>query len=507
MKICPKCATENSDNAKFCDECGNELQIAKTETTDFTSDAGPVQDIQNEDVTLKESAEDSTIEEMTAVQEPEAEQTEKKEEASLKKSRLIIGIIAVALICIIGFITTRPRLKSLEVTYTGDTSEGVVLDDDNEGFEVTAVYSNGKKEDVPAGEWQITESQTLVADSSSDVIVTYNGIKEDVHIECSTTILQYLTATYNGSTYEGTEINSNSDITVTGHFKKDGYTQEFSEGWYLDPETVTLKAGETSKITVKINGSNGITYSTGLEITGIENALKSIDAEYKGSTYAGTVIDQKSDIEVEGKYADGKWRDIDKEDWSLDPESVTLEDGKTSKIQVTVKQDNGKTVSTDLEIKGKEKPFTRPEIEGEHYNCSIDQFVSYINKNTTFSLFPMDDITVVGDDYKAYGMIPPKGAELEDGEALVLAVRENTDGKLSNIVVWSTDKITGMAASLRLAQIFDSSINSDDKSAIASFLLSQVYEGDDMIIYVEEASDHYTTYLMSRDFYDNNVKQ
>ena len=30
MKICPKCATENADTAKFCNECGTILEIKET---------------------------------------------------------------------------------------------------------------------------------------------------------------------------------------------------------------------------------------------------------------------------------------------------------------------------------------------------------------------------------------------------------------------------------------------------------------------------------------------
>lgn len=506
MKICPKCATENADTANFCDECGTELintiqdslpaqeESYSSENDNPSSEVPEVKDFQKEnsekDFISSNQADDIKLQ---------------FSDNGKKKPRVLKWLIIVTII-IIAFIyyLSRPTVEDITISYEGDMSEGVVLDDANPGFVGSVTYSDGTKKDIPRNQIHIKEPKTLKADSTETVTILYKNQSAEMEIECSTTVIKSISAEYNGPTYEGTRINEHSDIIVTGTYGNGDIVE--IKYWSLSPKEATLKKNISEHFTVKVTFDDGTSKQAAFTVTGIENELKSIDAEYTGSKYAGTVINRESDIEVEGKYADEKWRDIDKEDWSLDPESVTLEDGKTSKLKVIVKQDNGNTISTDIEIEGKEKPFTKPEIEGEHYNCSIDQFISYINKNTTFTLFPMD-ITVVGDDYKAYGMIPPKGAELDDDEALILAVRENADGKLSNIVVWSTDKITGMATSLRLAQIFDYSINSDDGSAIASFLLSQVYEGDDMIIYVEEASDHYTTYLMSRDFYNNNVKQ
>lgn len=499
MKICPKCATENVNTAKFCDECGYSFlmpdEVGRLSSILEENDNGQ-QESQNE---LEQKSEEllhaKTPANVSAQETPSAN----------KRKNLIIASVVVAISCIIIFMATRIKLKSLEVSYVGSTVEGVVLDSDNEGFEVVAMYSNGKKKEVPIGEWQIAEPQTLECDSSCNIKIKYKNISQDITIECSTTKISYIKATYNGAAYEGTIINNKSDITVIATCNC-GYSFELNRNeWYLTPKEVTLKKDKPENIKLSADfNDNGetVTLSTVISITGIENKIESIEAEYNGSTYAGTVIDQKSDIEVEGKYSDGKVRDIDKENWSLDPERVTLEDGKKSKLKIIVEQDNGNTISTDLEIEGKEAPFTKPEIEGDHYNCSIDQFVDYVNKKTSLSLFPMD--YSFGEGYKSYGVFSLNGLKIYDDEAYVLALKENEDGKLYNIVLWTSDQSTGMALALNIANIFDNSIDINDKSALVGFVTTHVYGTDNMVIYLEEKEDHYNIYFMTRDFFSKN---
>ena len=419
MKICPKCAAENADTAKFCNECGTALEIKKTETPETVNDPEPVSETSKENISTVENVESTPVAIAETVRdglESTTEQIEKKEEPSpKKKNHLIIGIVAVALVCIIGFIATRPRLKSLEVTYSGDLAEGVILDNHNEGFKVTAVYSNGKEEDVPAGEWQITEPQTLVADNISDVTITYKDIKEEINIECSTTVLQYLTATYNGSTYEGTEVNRNSDITVTGHYKKEGVTQEFTEGWYLDPETVTLKAGETSKVTVKINGSDGNTYSA------------------------------------------------------------------------------------DIEITGTEKPFTNPKIEGDHYNFSAKQLVAYLESDLGYG-FSKDRQTKIGDSY-FYRVETINNKEIQPFH---LEIRENANAKVNYVAFTSDDIMEGLDTSIILARAFGGTMKSVEKNdmTVQMFMISKMHVSDDTLIECIEHSDGegYSFYVMPDDY-------
>ena len=295
MKICPKCATENIDTANFCDECGAPLEITDAEVSEAVNDTEPVPETPKEAVSPNENVEPTpamVAETVTDSQEAATEQTEKKEEQSpKKKSRLIIGIVVAALICIIGFIATRPKLESLEVTYTGDTTEGIVLDNNNEGFKVTAVYSSGKKEEVPVGEWQITEPQTLVADESKEVIITYKSQKTPVTIQCTSTMPDYIEATYKGPTEEGTTISEQSNIEVTLTFKN-GQTQSLTNVyWGLTPENTILKNGETSTIKVSAYDSNNKEYATLLSIVGTEKPFECITEKYYKTASSLTVSD------------------------------------------------------------------------------------------------------------------------------------------------------------------------------------------------------------------------
>ena len=274
MKICPKCATENADTAKFCNECGTILEIKETKALETVKDTEPVSETPKEDVSPAENEEPSPVtvaETVSDNQESATEQTEKKEEQSpKKKNRLIIGIVAAALICIIGFMATRPKIHSLKIVYNGGREAGVVLDEDNTGFAVTAVYSDGKTKEIPLGEWTIKEPKTLECDTTSNVIIAYKGITSEISIPCSETKLQYITATYNGSTYEGTIINKNSKIDVVGTFGS-GQTKDYDNtAWYYDPPSTTLKKGVESKIKVLMDFVDGSTMSADLVITGTE---------------------------------------------------------------------------------------------------------------------------------------------------------------------------------------------------------------------------------------------
>lgn len=510
MKICPKCAAENADTAKFCNECGASLEITDAEVSETVNNTEPVPETPKEDTSPVENEESTPVtiaETVTDSQESATEQTETKEEpAPKKRNRLIIGVVAAALICIIGFMATRTRLKSLEVTYTGDTANGVVLDNDNKGFTVMAVYSNGNKEIIPPGEWQIKEPQTLESDSSCNVTITYKNKHQDINVKCSTTRLQYITATYSGSCYEGTVVNNKSDITVIGTFGN-GQTKEYDNTiWYLEPSTTTLKKGVDNKITVSIDFSDGPPdkMSTDLIITGLENKLESITASYNGSEYEGTKITKDSDISVYGLYSDGSKKKIDKEKWSLEPKEVTLKNGETITVKVVVAITTLEFKSTELSITGKEKPFT-PEIEGDHYNCTPEQFKKYTNTHSNLTLKETTSKYFDGDDYTSYIATSTSSSIEPTG----LALKTNEDGKVCSMIVIATDGTTGIAESLNFASVFDKSIDLDDRSKMADLILYKVYNTDNTVIVMDNntVEDGYLFYIMTKEYFDNNFKQ
>ena len=295
MKICPKCAAENADTAKFCNECGTALEIKKTETQETVNDPEPVSETSKENISTVENVESTPVAIAETVRdglESTTEQIEKKEEPSpKKKNHLIIGIVAVALVCIIGFIATRPRLKSLEVAYDGNAEDGVVLDSDNPAFTVTAVYTNGKKEIVPAGEWQITEPQTLVADESTEVEISYKSKKVSITIPCTSSRADHIEARYLGATEDGTTVSRQSNIEVILAYKN-GQTRKLnSNNWAVSPEITILHNGVTANIKVYCFDESGKEYSSQLSIVGTEKPFECITEKYYKTASSLTVSD------------------------------------------------------------------------------------------------------------------------------------------------------------------------------------------------------------------------
>ena len=81
------------------------------------------------------------------------------------------------------------EIKSVEVTYAGNTEAGTVLDASNNGFTVKAKYSDGTQKTVSG--WDIPEPQTLEAEKTSKVTIVWvdeeTGLewKTDLDIECT----------------------------------------------------------------------------------------------------------------------------------------------------------------------------------------------------------------------------------------------------------------------------------------------------------------------------------
>ena len=66
---------------------------------------------------------------------------------------------AVITAIVIGAKPKRKIVDHITAEYTGDTKAGVVLDDKNTGFIVTAYFKDGHSEKVTG--WSIAEPQTL----------------------------------------------------------------------------------------------------------------------------------------------------------------------------------------------------------------------------------------------------------------------------------------------------------------------------------------------------------
>ena len=346
----------------------------------------------------------------------------KSEEGTKKRfSRKYLFVAAIVIILFIFVlpVLTGPKLKSITATYNGDTQSGVVLDDQNPGFSVTALYTDGSTRALNPGDWSIEEINTLEADQTSKVKISYKDVSAEVLIKCSSTEVKYIKAKYNGSEYEEEIINKDSDFTVTATYG-DGSTKDVDK-WYVEPKATVLKKGEKARITVYVDFSGGL------------------------------------------------------------------------------------TLSDEIVIEGKEKPFTNPQIEGDHYNCSSEQFVKYLNSNTKFILVPTEKEYFEGDGYSSY-LVNISGTD--SFKTTGLALRENGESKLEAMIIISENVEDGVAEAISLAEIFDSSIDRNNNSKLAGLLLYKVYESNNTVIAMDDrASDSgYVFYIMTKRFFERNFK-
>jgi hypothetical protein len=113
-----------------------------------------------------------------------------------------------------------------------------------------------------------------------------------------------------------------------------------------------------------------------------------------------------------------------------------------------------------------------------------------------------------GEGYKSYGIVPPKTVKISDDDATVLGLRENEDGKLWNVVLWASNKTTGMATSLQFAKMFDDSFDENDTSKLKTFITDNYYASGNMAIVTSESKDGaylfmIMNYDMAKDIVDN----
>ena len=165
-------------------------------------------------------------------------------------------VIAVAAVLIMVF-AVNPAGRTVDhitASYSGETKAGIVLDEKNTGFTVTAYFKDGHSEDVTGlhvyairdGKrselekgWRVVNPTVLEKDTLTTVSIAYEKFSCTVSIQCTTKGISRLTATYLGSTEEGTVIsNGNENLNVTAYYT-DG-TSEHVSNWTL-ASAVTLK--------------------------------------------------------------------------------------------------------------------------------------------------------------------------------------------------------------------------------------------------------------------------
>ena len=95
---------------------------------------------------------------------------------------------AVITAIVIGAKPKRKIVDHITAEYTGDTKAGVVLDDKNTGFIVTAYFKDGHSEKVTG--WSIAEPQTLQDAEVSVVTITYEKASTQCEVQCTSGLIQ-----------------------------------------------------------------------------------------------------------------------------------------------------------------------------------------------------------------------------------------------------------------------------------------------------------------------------
>ena len=145
---------------------------------------------------------------------------------------------AVITAIVIGAKPKRKIVDHITAEYTGDTKAGVVLDDKNTGFIVTAYFKDGHSEKVTG--WSIAEPQTLQDAEVSVVTITYEKASTQCEVQCTSGLIQSITAEYDGETSAGTQI-SDTNPGIHVYAIRDGNKTPVESGWRVANPSVLEK--------------------------------------------------------------------------------------------------------------------------------------------------------------------------------------------------------------------------------------------------------------------------
>ena len=233
------------------------------------------------------------------------------------KCILIAAAVVLAAAAAALFFGRTPKDKAVDhitAVYSGDTKAGTVLDENNPGFVVTAYFQDGHDEKVTG--WTVESPRTLEDTKKSVVTITYKKASTQCEVQCTTGLIQSITAEYDGDTKAGTKI---TDETPGLHVYaiRDGKKTPLESGWRVNNPTV-LEKDTLSTINISYED---LSCSVSIQCT--TRSISRLTASYLGSKEEGTVISSGSDtIKVTAYYADGSDEEVT--DWTL-AEAVTLE--------------------------------------------------------------------------------------------------------------------------------------------------------------------------------------
>ena len=244
---------------------------------------------------------------------PETSFWEEHRKLILFFAALFIAVAAVTAIVFAARSAERKSVDHITASYNGETKAGVVLDEKNTGFIVTAFFKDGHNEKV-AG-WTVDAPKTLEATKKSVITITYRKASTQCEVQCTTGLIQSITAEYDGDTAAGTKItDSNPGLHV--YAIRDGKKSVLEKGWRVVNPTV-LEKDTLSTVNIAYEK-----FSCTLFIQCTTKAVSRLTAAYLGSTEEGTVISNGNEnLTVTAYYADGTSEHIT--DWSL-ASAVTL---------------------------------------------------------------------------------------------------------------------------------------------------------------------------------------
>lgn len=263
--------------------------------------------------------------------EPVIEKKKKAKRIKLSKPKIIAICLVVVIVLFFGMILSTPDVVSIEASYEGDDSAGVVLDDKNEGFIVIGTREDG--EEIELSRWKIDNPKTLVADETESVVIAYGELTDTIEVKCSTSAVKELIVEYTGDREEGTVITKDSSGLKVTALCKNGDKKDVTDACELVKE-VKFKANGSVDIEVKyLDPVSGEEFTESKKVRCSTVTIESISAKYTGSCEEGTVLDNKNDkIIVTAKYQDGTKEEV--KGWKV-KEAASLKADKTSKITIT----------------------------------------------------------------------------------------------------------------------------------------------------------------------------
>lgn len=127
-----------------------------------------------------------------------------------------------------SFVLYNSNIKSLTATYTGGTTSGVVIDDNNDSIKLNAKLDDDRVVAIPGSLWTIENPQTLQPDQSYTFNIKYSNQGKELEttfdVKCSTMSPEKQEASFKAScekpTYENLmrtpETYDNHSISMTG---------------------------------------------------------------------------------------------------------------------------------------------------------------------------------------------------------------------------------------------------------------------------------------------------